>query len=529
MRKMKIVIASLLLSLSCGYAQNASVPNVLNLKSAKQSGQILEKNKIVGYYVFFTKEKADKANTTYEVELFDDNYNKTGSFEITRPNKSLLLEMVFNGQVFMLHYYDSKTGYEFATYDRAGKLQGSNKISKDDLSKYEVARVQQNAQSATENVTIYPTGTNGFVRTTFTKNSKMGYEVVAYDNNAKVLWTSESPSTSEKLETIEIVDVTENVISATISKKKNLMTKEVDQFCLLLNTSDGKTIKEFQLGTDDSGRKTILKSFINEKTSSIMLVGEYYKPKDDFLKDKSQGLYLMELAMDGSEKSSTEYSWKTDISKFKQESLDEEDKKDADKPYYMFFHDVVISENGHIFLIGEQFKKQLSAGGVAGNLASAALGGGGSGASSFEILVANMLVIEFDATKKMIDFDLIQKKKTSVLLPAGMGAYGATFLGYYIKTMGGFDYSFTSRNAEADAFDVVYIDANRKEEKNSKKSDLMVGVISIKSGAKDVNRVPINCTSSIWWVQPGKPGYISVSEYFRKEKKIDMRLEALSY
>lgn len=529
MRKMKIVIASLLLSLSNGYAQNASVPNVLNLKSAKQSGQILESNKIVGYYIFFTKEKADKANTTYEVELFDDNYNKTGSFEITRPNKSLLLEMVFNGEAFMLHYYDAKSGYEFATYDRAGKLLGSSKIAKDDLSKYELARVQQNAQSSTENVTIFPNGKTGFIRTTFTKNSKLGYEVVAYDNNADVLWTYDSPSTSEMLETIEIVDVSEKVVSATIYKKKSAMTKEVDMYCLLLGSGDGDKIKEFQLGDDASGRKSILKSFINEKNNSIMLVGEYYKPKDDYLKDKSQGLYLMELNMEGAELSTTEYAWATDISKFKQETLDEEDKKDANKPYYMFFHDVVISDNGHIFLIGEQFKKQVSAGGVGMNIANAALGGGGSGASSFEILVANMVVIEFDASKKMVDFDLIQKKKTSVLLPAGMGVYGSTFLGYYIKATGGFDYSFTSQNNETDAFDIVYIDANRKEEKESKKSDMMVGVISIKNGEKSLNRVPVNCTSNVWWVQPGKPGYISVSEYFRKEKKIDMRLEPLSF
>lgn len=57
----------------------------------------------------------------------------------------------------------------------------------------------------------------------------------------------------------------------------------------------------------------------------------------------------------------------------------------------------------------------------------------------------------------------------------------------------------------------------------------MVGVISIKAGKVAENRIPINCESKVWWIQPCKPGYISVSEYYRKEKKIDMRLEKLTY
>ena len=57
----------------------------------------------------------------------------------------------------------------------------------------------------------------------------------------------------------------------------------------------------------------------------------------------------------------------------------------------------------------------------------------------------------------------------------------------------------------------------------------MVGVISIKAGKVTESRIPINCESKDWWIQPGKPGYISVSEYYRKEKKSDMRLEKLTY
>ena len=124
MRKISYLFLFLLFT-SISFGQQATVSNVLNLRSAQHSGVILQQDKLVGYYIFYLKEQVDKNNNAYEVELFDDNYNSTGTFEITRPKSSYLAEMVYNGQNFMLHFYDKKTGYEFVTYDRDGNQVGS--------------------------------------------------------------------------------------------------------------------------------------------------------------------------------------------------------------------------------------------------------------------------------------------------------------------------------------------------------------------------------------------------------------------
>src|SRR3989338_1688770 len=141
------------------------------------------------------------------------------------------------------------------------------------------------------------------------------------------------------------------------------------------------------------------------------------------------------------------------------------------------------TSDGRLYLVVGQYRKQLSAGGTAMNVLAAAAGGS-SDASNFEILVGNMVVIEFDATNKMTGYDLISKRKTSVLLPAGAGFWNTAFLGYYINSMGSFDYAFTSSDKKSDRYSVVYIDANRKEEKGATKSDLMVGVIQIDGGER---------------------------------------------
>jgi len=522
MSKLKVTLAALAFSLAFGSSAQSTVMNVLNLKSAKQSGEIVESNKLVGYYIFYFKEKADKKTSTYEIELFDDNYNSLKNFEITRPKNANLLEMVFNGEVFMLHFYDQKTGYEFVTYDRTGKQLGSTKIAVDNISRWELQRAAANLSANTENVTLYPTGSTGFIRQTFTKNKKLGYEIVAYNNEAEEVWSYGSSETSTLVETAELNDVNEELLAVTVYKKKNNMTREMDLFCLLLNTKSGKLIAEVEMGNETAGRQSLMKAFVDGKTQKIVLMGEFYKPGDDMLKDKSLGLYMRELSLEGKDLSMTQYKWKGDIDKFKNENLDEEDKKDANKPYYMFFHNVIRSENGHLFLIGEQFKKQVSGMGVA----SAALGGG---ASAFEILIANMVVIEFDEKNKMVDFDLIQKKKTPVLLEAGMGTWGTTYLGYYLNALGAFDYAFTSSDRAADKYNIVYVDANRREDKESAKSDVMIGVINIDGGKKTEERIPINTKARFWWIQPAKPGFIAVGEYYRKDKKIEFRMEPLTY
>ncbi len=525
MRNIKMLLLALLMSVLTVNAQEASVENVLKLRTVKHSGQIIENNKLVGYFIFFTKENVDRNNTAYEIEMFDDNYNPSSNFEIVRPKNSILLEMVYNGSVFMLHFYDSKTGYEFVTFDRNGEVKGSKSIGKESISKWDLNKVLTNLQSETENISIYPNGDKGFIRSTFTKYKNIGYEIVAYDNEANEVWSYKSDESSPMLEMVEINDVSANYLTATVTKKKNLTTREMSNYLLLLNLTDGSQIAEISMGDDASGLRSLMKSFVNESKKNITIVGEYYKPYDDIIKDKSQGLYMQEISLTGEDLGITNFAWKGDIDQFI--SLTDEDGK-KERPFYAFFHDVIISKNGHIFLIGEQFLKQVSAGGIAMNVAANALGGT-TNASAFEMLLGDMIVVEFDASKNLVDFKMVEKKRTKVILPAGMGVYGSTTLGYYIKSMGAFDYSFTSRNKEKDFYDVIYIDGNRREDEQSAKSDLMVGVISIKGGKVTESRIPIFCESKNWWIQPGKPGYISVSEYYKKEKKINMRLEKLTY
>ena len=398
---------------------------------------------------------------------------------------------------------------------------------------FEIQSLNSAVASGVENITVYPLGDRGFIRSSFTKNKKTGYEVKGYDNNLKELWTIQSDESSKMMEFIEINEVSENYILSTVQKKKNALTSNMETSCLIIDLKSGKLIKEVSLGTEEKGKLSILNSTFISEEGYFLVVGEYFKPGDNFIKDKSLGIYVQKLNEAGKELSIKKFAWKGDIDKFKQDNLDEEDKKDADKPFYIYFHDIVVSKNGHISLIGEQYKKQISTKAVLGKgLAIAAAAAGGSGSSdvsNFEIRIANMIIMELDEKINLVDFDVIQKKKTSVLLPQGAGLWSTAYLGHYVNVIGAFDFSFISKDKANDQYTVVFRDYNRKEEGSKAKNDCMLGVINFVAGKRDFKRVAINSESKYWWVDSAKPGYVAIGEYFKKEKKVDLRLENLIY
>lgn len=528
MRKIKIALLALTLAISGVNAQTTSIDNVLGLRSAKSTGEIFKNEKLVGYYVFYFKEKVDKKNTAYEIKTYDDNYNPVSSFEIVRPKNTAFIEMSYNGSAFMMHFLDRKTGYEFVTYDSEGEKMGSYVIPLKEISTYDLQRVNTMLTTNSAANYIYAVGDQGFMRSTFSKNKKMGYELLKLDNNCKKVWQVESPEDSKLLESLDVSDVSEKITVGMITRRKSALTKSFDVFGVIIDTETGKVMKEIEMGSDEKGRRSMLKSFISDENETVSVVGEFYAPNKDIVKDKSAGLYIQEFNFEGEENATNMYKWKGDFDKFKQKNLSEEDKKEEGDNFFIFFHNIVQTKSGKIILVGEQFKKQVSAGGVALKTLAAA-SGGNSDVSAFEIRIGNMIVIELDAKRKLTGYTVVSKKKTSVLLQEGSGFISSMVLGHMVKSMGSFDYAFTASDYDNDKHDIVYIDANRKEEKGSKNSDLMVGVISINNGEMVTSRTAINSETNYFWFQQAKTGYISISEYFRKDKRLEFRLEPISY
>lgn len=519
MKKHFLLSLCLLFLAIAGSAQSLEYTGVKRVYG-RSIGEIYDNDQLKGYYTFYMVEKADKKNTIYHVDIADNNLTKTGSFEVLREKNSILLEMTFNGEFFLFTFYTKKK-LEYVVYDVNGKEQGSLWTEK--LSMYEKARVQSMINNPEEeSISSYSNGSRGFVHINTVKNDNQGYVVEALDNTAKVDWTYGSKKTSKLHEFADVLTISDDYIGILVGRKKSMMSSKVDFSLIVLDAKTGEEVFEDGL-TEKNIQLSLLNCFFDKERNSIILIGETYKPEDTPLKDQSTGLFIEELNFDGSLKSMNKYLWTKELAKAKKSGMTASQKESEEKSS-LYIHRAFRSKDGVLNLVAEQYRKQVSALGVAGKVLS---GPGGSGASAFEIAVMNMVIIQFNSDMTVKNYDIVEKKKTRVLLPNGYGIYPPALLAAYIKTTGGFDYAATSQDRAADKYSVVYTDFNRASEGSKEKSDAMIGAINFKGSEYTTTRTPINSEASSCKIRPGKPGYISVVEYFRKAKTISYRLESV--
>lgn len=522
--KTKLFYLALFLCLSLGIqAQNYEYSNVQRF-STRSTGPIIKDEAIKGYYVFYPEEKVDRKNIAFKISLLDDNLTQTATFDLVRPKKYILIESSFNSNAFVFNFYDPKSKtMEYVSFDRSGKELGS--VKSDKVSTFELAAVKAivaNPEVTTTN--IFPVGDNGFVRLANVDNRKYGYVVSKYDNTLHQLWAYGSDVDSKLIERADVLSADENHVLLQIAKSKSQMTAKFDTYLILLDTKTGKELYNFQMQDDNEGQLSVLNAFIIDDSGDALVVGEFYAPNDNVLKDKSLGIYARGVERNGEYSVFKKYHWDGEIAKVKRETMDD-DEKDNDKgTNQIYFHHFVRAQNGHVFAIAEQFKKQASALGIA----SMVLSGGNSNTAASEIKITNMVVAEFDKDLKLVDYSIIPKKKTRVYLPAGSSLLSPQKLGYYVKSIGGFDYNFTSKNIEKDSYHAVYTDFNRKDDESKEKSDAMVGSINIVDGKMTADRFPVNTDANLIWFNPAKPGYVLVGEYYRKGKRVTMRLEKIT-
>jgi hypothetical protein len=499
------------------FAQTLEYTNVRRF-SSKSVGEIIKNNEVVGYYSFLFVENTDKKNTKYRVEVADNNLNKAKSFDIIRPSNSYLLEVTFNGDSFLLVFYQKKTGLDYVVYSKDGKEMGTLNVA--DLTRYQEAVIGMSIQSPeTENRTVHPIGSLGFVKQASVEFDKTGFQVVGIDNNAASSWTWNTDEKAKMHYYGDILSADENYVVVYLGGKKNMLTKDAEWSLVVLESATGNVVFEHELKGKGDTDLSMLNCFVEKDLNKVTIIGELYAPGDEPLKDQSTGLYIQELDLTGAEVSMHKYMWLKEINKAKKAKLTEE-QKESEKKSSLFVHKVVRSKNGTLTLVAEQYKKSVSALGVA----SVATGGG---AAAMEMVVMNMVLLQFDADLNITNYQIIDKKLTRINLPQGYGIAPPSALAAYIKTIGGFDYQFTTGTTSSDTFTTIYKDYNRKEEKSKEKNDVMLGVIEINGGEVVTSRVPFNTDATKIKFQAAKTGFITVTEYFNKTKTVKTRLESL--
>ena len=113
------ILFSIMVSLTELMGQSASFSNVFKAK-LRDSGAIMDGQKVNGYYFFYRMDKADKTHDNYVLEILDQDLNTVKTNNIREVKNIVLLEASYNGQFLCFKFLDAKNKkYIFSKYDFA--------------------------------------------------------------------------------------------------------------------------------------------------------------------------------------------------------------------------------------------------------------------------------------------------------------------------------------------------------------------------------------------------------------------------
>jgi hypothetical protein len=521
---MKKIYFALMLAMLCSglSAQNLSKTGVVKM-NIRSTGPIIQNEQIKGYYLFYLVEKQDKKNYNYLLSIYDENLREINSVTLTRPRTFFLIEGGFNGEAFGFLFYDTKSkSVELIGYDRSLKQTGvvkkivSNKFLIETYKNFAIGQEPSQAY-------LVPVSNKGFLYYGLKEGKKAHYHMEFFDNSMKSLWSEQvKEKNGYSVETASEAFQSEEFVGTLITKRKLAASTNPETELAIHETLTGKLLFRVPMMTD---KYTVSFSEISydPNASNFTVFGEYFNKDGNEAKDRSLGFITLTFDMNGKIAGVKTNSWLNEISKAA--PVNERGKFDGNNTSILF-HNIVRTNDGKIFVIGEQYKKAASAAGIMMNVLAAA-GGGYSQASNVQLNVYNMVIFEFTSDYVLKKVHVFEKDKNVLQLPAGYGALSPRSLSYFAKAVGGFDYSFTQPSSDKSTFYVSYVNYDR--EKGEKGKNVLGTIVYTPEKVFSVDKLPMNRKSTLYFVYRAKEGYVMITEYFKKEKRLDTRLEKVNY
>jgi hypothetical protein len=509
----RIFLAVFILASVKGFSQTKTIENVAKVY-LKNMGAIIQDAEVKGYYLFYRTDKLDKKTYSYELQILDQNLNSVNSKTITGSAYLNVIEGVYNEEALCLKFYEGKTKeISIQVYDQKAQLVNESKRKASQMEMYMYGATEAQGQS----IALFPISKVGSVDYRMVKNKSYGFEIEFISSKAGgPSWKYSSDPLSTEVEGATFIYGDENIIINSIIKKPNIFSKRVEMEVLGIDTKTGKKIYQNKI-EDPTYELMVLNGFGNDNDGGIYLFGTYYAKGDKEFSSQSLGMFAAKLDKTGNLISKKTSSWETDVAKF----LPVDQKGKMKEVGYTYFHDFIRNADGNIYAIGEQYKKQASAMGIA----SRSLGGGGS---TSEMAINDMIFFEFDKDFTLKNVKVVEKEKSIVALPQGAGINGPQILSHYVKSLGGFDYEFLQMNKDKSIFTVGYLDYVTVKGADDK---YILGAVTYADSKCVVDQINIAKLGkgTVMEVLPGKLGNFVVVEYNRETKSMNLRMEKIKY
>jgi hypothetical protein len=486
----------------------------------RNSGTIMENNQIKGYFFLYQSDKIDKHTNEYTLQILDQNLNKVKDIKFQDSKKLALLESAYNGNTLSFLFKNDDTNtLDMKVYDLEGKLKYTysrayDKKTEDLMKRYETLHTDEGT-----NQNVFNLGDKGYVSILPLRDGKLRtYEVDYYSSESKVQWAYVPSDDEEHYANAEYLGSTDSLIVLEVLKKNRALSGKITSHIIGLNFVTRKKI--FDIDGENDTQILVPSGIVPLKgTGRIMIMGSFFDKDDNVAKDFSKGLAVYEIDSKGKVLSKVYNTWAGDFARY----LPTNSKGKIDDIGFLYIHKMIQSPDGKLFVVGEGYKRQASAGGIALTALSALGGGVNTGAGVTKIVVTDMVIMEFNDKYKVANATIYDKTKNTAVA-SSMSDYNSQHaIAMYLKMTGAFDYEFTTGETDNSNFAVCYSDWV----KSSDYKGQTFNSIRYNGSKFTTDKIELKSKASSLRAFPAKAGSIMILEYFKKEKRLDFRLEKL--
>ena len=502
---------SFLLTFYMGYtqAQSREFENVVSVE-LENTVTIKNNNTIVGYAFFYKLEKMKKA-ALYRLEILDENLKSIGSNEFEGSKELSLEGAVYESGNILLAFRDPKKTDDYEKFVKIFDLKGKEK----GLISYNPESVKKGMMGVgmADQMSAYYNGYSnvegkGFVCVYQSKAKVGGADIQFIGLDGKMKW--EKNISTEKGERMDLylTATTTNAIIFFCSERGGIMAKDSKNFLIGLDPLTGKELYKKSMEVKDLALEPMF--FKQDENGITKMIAILTHEEDKFYSAKPIGFNIVDLNdKTGEFTKQINFTYEKDLSKV----LDMKDENKSEDGYIKI-HDVVLMADGSKVIIGEFFRRTVSAGGMALKILSRGV------AAATQISIGDAFLLRIDKNNKPTTLEKIEKSVDRVPLPADgmplglvqrwLGLEGLFGYMYTDEGLGGNKKSFLVRGEfEGERYGTSAITFDEKKGYKVKK-------FAIEKEKKE--RV---------YLTRGKPGHVLVTKYNAKTKTLKVNLERI--
>ncbi|MFY8126854.1 MAG: DUF6770 family protein [Chitinophagaceae bacterium] len=493
--------------------------NIENVQKAylKGAGSINENKAVKGYYVFYESDKIDRKTREYTIQILDENGNAVKKTTFQDSKDVILFDAEFNGKSICFFFANTdKKKYVFKIFDLNGKM--TQEYEKEyDNGDYALFLAYANGftnkdEDATTN-TLISIPNLGFVSLLPVRQGGSNIFEIGYYSSEKNNSYVYRPEFEERQTNATCMAVVDSTIYLAVNKKKSLLGGKLMATCYAFNPVVQK--KVFELEQKFDGKTKSIPAFFtkDEASGNLIMAATYYDEEDDIAKDYGLGIAVYTLQKNGSVINANYNSWQKDFAKY----LPLNDKGKLESTGFLSIQDIQKTQDGKLIIAAEGYKRKFDGLGTFMKLA------GGSG-NFTKVVITDLVMIELDADYKVKKATIYPKKEFTGFAHPAADYYSQHTIALLLKSIGSFDYAFTSKSKDNSSISFCYYDW----EKTDNYKGGTFNAIKYSNNKFTTDKIQLNSKAKYLSVLPAKQGYVGIYEYNKKEKKITFRLEKLN-